>query len=418
MSYQFHRPQVMDCPSCGATLAVPDAETFVCDYCGKRIVIPPALRSPQAPADKQASQGDQDAVNKKAWRQISPAEMDYRQKQQWRSRFISLVAMSIALFLIGLVLAIVMLFNPASSSRDTIESSGVELNITPLPTMVQFARLEMAFGSQGSHAGQLDDARSIAVDPRGNIFVADYSTGRVNKFDPQGNFLQLIQVLSPQEGENCYTRKIVTDDQGNLYTTCAGQIIKYNTQDGRLLLTIPDQWPEIYYESVTVAPDGNLYATNGMAGTDDVIILSPQGELLSHWKDMVENVNQDDPAIQLELAVSHSGRLYLLSPFGNQVYVYNPDGSFGFSFGQQGQRPGQFNMSTGMLAITDDDYLVISDVYRADLFDARGSYLGKTFTIDYDVAGGSIHGMAIDNSGDLYFISSGGKVLKFAVNYP
>jgi len=42
MSYQFHRPQVMDCPSCGATLAVPDAETFVCDYCGKRIVIPPA----------------------------------------------------------------------------------------------------------------------------------------------------------------------------------------------------------------------------------------------------------------------------------------------------------------------------------------------------------------------------------------
>jgi sugar lactone lactonase YvrE len=169
---------------------------------------------------------------------------------------------------------------------------------------------------------------------------------------------------------------------------------------------------------VLVAHDGNLYSTNGMAGADDVIILSPQGEQLAHWVGTIENVNHDDPSIELALGVNHSGMVYILSPFGNKVYGYNPDGTFNFSFGEEGERAGQFSLSTGMLAITKQDYLVISDVYRVDLFDAKGSYLGKTFTIDYNTAGGSMFGMTMDINGDLYYISSGGKVLKFDMNYP
>ena len=37
---------------------------------------------------------------------------------------------------------------------------------------------------------------------------------------------------------------------------------------------------------------------------------------------------------------------------------------------------------------------------------------------DYIIAGGSMYDMAIDSTRDLYFISSGGKVLKFEMNYP
>ena len=31
-------PVVLECPGYGATLALPDADTFECDYCGKRMV--------------------------------------------------------------------------------------------------------------------------------------------------------------------------------------------------------------------------------------------------------------------------------------------------------------------------------------------------------------------------------------------
>jgi sugar lactone lactonase YvrE len=313
---------------------------------------------------------------------------------------------------------VLFLLTPTSSSPNTSLPSDIQVGTTLLPSMVPFARQVMVFGSKGGQPGQFDDARSIAVDNQGNIFVADYTSGRINKFNPQGGFLQLIQVNSSQENKDIYIFGIAADNQGNLYVACDGQILKYDAANGELLLTIPDQWPEIYYESVVVAPDGNLYSTNGMAGADDVIILSPQGELLAHWVDTIENVNHDDPSMVLALGVNQTGMVYILSPFGHTVYGYNPDCTINFSFGEEGDSAGQFSLSTGMLTITDKDYLVISDAYRADLFDANGTYLDKTFTIDYQVAEGSMYGMTIDAQEDLYYISSGGKVLKFALNYP
>ena len=158
---------------------------------------------------------------------------------------------------------------------------------------------------------------------------------------------------------------------------CDGNILKYNTDDGELILTIPDQWPEIYFDLVVVSPDGNLYSTNGMAGADEVTILSSQGEVLAQWMDVIKSVNHDDPAIDLALGVNHAGMVYILSPFANKIYGYNPDGRFNFSFGEEGDRAGQFSLSTGMLATTEKDDLVISDVYRVDLFDGSGNYLEK-----------------------------------------
>jgi sugar lactone lactonase YvrE len=284
--------------------------------------------------------------------------------------------------------------------------------------MVQFARLAMVFGSKGDQPSQFDDARSIAVDIQGNIFVADYDTGRINKFGPQGNFMQLIQVKSANGAGDVYIPSIASDDLENLYVTAGGNILKYNGSTGELVATFPGQWPDIYFESVIVAPDGNLYATNGMAGADDVIILNPDGEQLAHWVGTIEKINHDDPSMMLALGASHTGMVYILSPMGNKVYGYNPDGTFNFEFGEPGEHAGQFSLSTGMLAITEQDYLVISDVYKVDLFDAKGHYLNRSFTIDYKVAGGSMFGMTIDSQGDLYYISSGGKVLKFDMNYP
>ena len=155
-----------------------------------------------------------------------------------------------------------------------------------------------------------------------------------------------------------------------------------------------------------------------MAGSDEVIILNSQGDVIAHWMDVIKSVNHDDPAINLALGVNHTGMVYILSPFANKVYGYNPDGTFNFSFGEEGDGAGQFSLSTGMLVTTEKDDLVISDVYRVDLFDGSGNYLGKSFTIDYEVAGGSMFGMTIDSQGDLYYISSGGKVLKYDMTYP
>jgi len=89
--------------------------------------------------------------------------------------------------------------------------------------------------------------------------------------------------------------------------------------------------------------------------------------------------------------------VYILGPFGNQVYAYNPGGSFDFSFSEEGDRTGRYSLSTGLMAITEQHKLIISDIYCVDLFDGNGNYLNQTVTIDYNVAARTMCAMTIDS---------------------
>jgi DNA-binding beta-propeller fold protein YncE len=94
----------------------------------------------------------------------------------------------------------------------------------PLTTLVpdlplaQSSNIELQFGGGGSGAGQFDDPRGIAVDADDNIFVADYGSGRVQKFDPTGKFLQLINV-PPDDNDNYICN--ATNYAGSLWVAAA-----------------------------------------------------------------------------------------------------------------------------------------------------------------------------------------------------
>ena len=51
-----------------------------------------------------------------------------------------------------------------------------------------YPRVVLTFGGKGSGVGLFTDPRTISVDAKGNIYVADYSDGRVQVFDSQGNY--------------------------------------------------------------------------------------------------------------------------------------------------------------------------------------------------------------------------------------
>jgi sugar lactone lactonase YvrE/predicted RNA-binding Zn-ribbon protein involved in translation (DUF1610 family) len=417
MKNQFSQPQVWECPSCGATLALPDSDSFECDYCGKLILVPPELRrqKPSQEVTDNVEHTPGTITLEQQLIEITRTKIDSPRPKT--SKLILALSLSITVLLAGAILVVLALM-PSNSSPVNTAGPGIKGHITQLPTQIPFAQLGLVFGSEGNQPGRFNDGRWIAVDPQGNIFVADYTTGRINKFDPQGNFLQLIQVKSADANPDIYIFGLAADESGNLYVSSDGRILKYEAASGKLLMTIPDQWPEIYFDSIVAGPDGNLYSTNGMAGADDVIILDPSGQVLSRWTETIEKVNHDDPAVQLSLGVDQAGKVYILSPIGNKVYSFNPDGGFSLSFGEPGENPGQFELSMGRLAVTKQDYLVVADVYRVDLYDKYGNYMDQTFTVDYNIAGGSMYDMAIDLIGDLYFISSGGKVLKFEMTYP
>ena len=51
-----------------------------------------------------------------------------------------------------------------------------------------FASETLRFGSEGIGQGQFKDARHIAIDSNGNVYVGEYTGGRIQVFDSEGNF--------------------------------------------------------------------------------------------------------------------------------------------------------------------------------------------------------------------------------------
>lgn len=88
-----------------------------------------------------------------------------------------------------------------------------------LPTSQEYASVVFRFGGEGIGAGWFEDARSIAVDGRGNIYVAEYTGGRVQVFDPSGKFTTQWFI---GDSKTCIS-DMTADRQGTVYVS-AGKI--------------------------------------------------------------------------------------------------------------------------------------------------------------------------------------------------
>jgi sugar lactone lactonase YvrE len=308
-------------------------------------------------------------------------------------------------------------FQPNQSESTPLPLRVQGPDVPVIPTFTPLAGLLLRFGELGSEPGQFDDPRYIAIDLQGNIFIGNYSGGRVQKFDPQGNFLLLIDVPAPDTGGEIYMSGMGADSQGRLYVNRNGDILVYDTTNGNLINTIPNGWPDIYYDALHVAGDF-LYTSNGMAGTDDLLKLSPVGEVLFHRQEVIESVDKDDPALSLQIAVDPQGQIYVLSSFGPHIYVYDVLGNYLFRFGEEGHDAGQIDLGSDLIAIDPRSRLYVASSYRIDQFDTQGNYLDYSFDVFDDSENGVPMGMTFDSQGFLYIVCNNGRVLKYQINSP
>jgi sugar lactone lactonase YvrE len=94
--------------------------------------------------------------------------------------------------------------------------------ITPAGNVTTFA----GDGTQGDTDGPADSARfnwpsDVAVDGAGNVYVTDYSNGRIRKIDTAGN----VTTLEDSGGSIVYPNAVAVDGAGNVYCTFNNQAI-------------------------------------------------------------------------------------------------------------------------------------------------------------------------------------------------
>lgn len=262
-----------------------------------------------------------------------------------------------------------------------------------------FAKLVFSFGGPGIGPGLLNDARSIAIDGAGFLYVADYTGGRIQKFKPNGEFVTLWMAdpKMPLTG-------LAADRQGVVYVVQKGDIARYDGGSGQALgkIEYEEGWG---FEQVCVAADGGLVAS-WYCNRDDLVRFNARGEATQTIRSALSG-QTDESELDMKVAVDGLGNIYALGTFHNAVFKFNLSGKYVSRFGASGDAAGQFRAASA-IAVDGQGRVYVADFKGIQVFDGEGRYLGRIGVT------GPASGMAFDGQGYLWVVART-KVYKYEV---
>src|SRR5204862_4814557 len=118
----------------------------------------------------------------------------------------------------------------------------------------EFATTQLKFGTEGIGPGMFTDARSIALDGQGNIYVGEYSGGRIQVFDASGKF-----ITQWTADPKMPLRGLTVDRKGTVYVVQRGIITRYEGQTGKSLGKVSYSDGD-GFDDITATPDGGFVA--------------------------------------------------------------------------------------------------------------------------------------------------------------
>lgn len=400
---------VFSCPSCGARLqAKGDAVQVACDYCGNHVTVPEGLR-PARPAPAAPAPPVVVIQHSSSAAPAPPARAGGACVGVFIVLILGLVAAGAATWLvferttstIVSTIPTMITIDERFSLETTVVSVPPTTGLPPATPTPAYAGVALRFGEEGTGAGHFDDLRSIAVDGRGNIYTGEYSSGRIQKFDPQGQFLTTWQ----PPGRNPL-RGLAADRAGHVYVVRQGVILKYDGATGELLRTFDNA--EYGYDDVTMRADGTLLAVDSSAASTDIVHLDADGNLLSRIANPIAN-QTERPELNMRVAVDGLGTIFALGSFNNAIFKFTPEGKFVTRIGSEGDAPGQFwPLALFAIAVDNQSRVYASDVKGIQVFDAEGRYLGL---IEVE---GSASGIVINDQNDI-FVAARSQVLKYVL---
>jgi len=229
----------------------------------------------------------------------------------------------------------------------------------------QFFERVQIIGTRGTGVGQFNKPRSVAVDKQDNLYVVDM-TGRVQKFSPEGEFILSWQMpqtdLGKPKGMGC-------------------------DRDGNIIVIEP------HYQRVNhFTPEGKLVAQWGTHGTNDGQLTLPRsaavnsrGEIFVSEYTVVDRVQRFKlPTTKPTFNIQHSTSNVERSPLAltrstsaeERENTSPTQAEWLGSFGQPGNRDGEFNRAEGLgIDVADRVYVADSCNHRIQVFSPEGKWL-------------------------------------------
>lgn len=205
-------------------------------------------------------------------------------------------------------------------------------------------------GQESPTPGTFNEPWGVAVDPQGNLYVADTWNHRVQKFDSTGRFLlEWGQAGQLSDGPDRLwgPRGIAVNPDGRVYITDTGnkRVAVFDTS-GKFLFEFGAEGDDRLDEPVGIAvgADGRVYVAD--TWNLRVAVFSADGESITSWpvQGWVSNSLDNKPY----LAVDDQSRVYVTDPEGYRLIVFSASGEPLAVFGQYGPEEDSFGLPVGV----------------------------------------------------------------------
>ena len=200
----------------------------------------------------------------------------------------------------------------------------------------------LVIGARGNGAGLFVKPRSVVVDRADNVYVCDM-TGRIQKFDPEGNYLLQWQMPEIERGR---PKGMALDHEGNIvviephysrinHFTPEGELVSQWGQHGR------ERGELSFPRSVAFAPDGSAFVSEFQ------IVERLQKFGLARESVRVEICGAGNGPSEFNraegLSLDATGKLYVADSCNHRVQVFDGDGTFLREHGGPGAASGEFS---------------------------------------------------------------------------
>lgn len=397
-----------DCPSCAAPVFVDASERTVrCEYCGNNLMVPEELRAAPIPplpefqhtvVISMGALGETENVIK-----LSP------QAPIKAPRRLGCWAAMIVFLLIAITFASVGLGVWAALAPFKFDVFNFNIGMPGATPDTGFATKSLVFGGRGVGPGMFQTAVDLTIDGSGDIYVAEENSGRVQRFNEQGTYLNGWVV----EGE--HPAAIAADrSSGSVYVVTREQVHKYEGTSGTLLGTFATK-PIGFFppEDLALYPNGDLLVYTSGEG-DDLVRLSPSGQEVNRFKTVLTGVYGKvvaPPPWLVDATLDDVENILVLNKGStptSEVLRYSPDGKYMTRFGASSNGGSGFTFAKA-LAVDKEGRVYVSDLKGIHIFDKHGNFK-EMITL---APGETVEGMETTAQGDLLVVTSYQQVIRF-----
>ncbi|HWF89428.1 MAG TPA: NHL repeat-containing protein [Pyrinomonadaceae bacterium] len=384
-------PQTFDCPKCGAPVTSERPTDFAttrttvrCEYCHSQLIAPNELAGRPA--------------------QVVQIKIGLSEG----SKFPKWIWLVLAIPLIGLIIAGLAALGALAPLFYSVSRPAVQPVKPVAPTLPNketkpgFASVLLDFGKEGIGAGMFNDARSIAVDGAGRIYVGEYTGGRIQVFDPEGKFVTQWSIGD----RKTILRGLAADRKGTVYVVEGGHIDRYRGETGEKVGEVA--YERNGFDDVSVGADGGLVAA-WQGNRDDLVVFDANGKLVRTIPEAISGASGDSE-LAMRVAVDGAGNIFALGRFNNGVFKFGRDGKFINRFGDDGDQPGQFRAPYS-IAVDGYGRVYVGDMKGIQVFDGNGRYVSVINV--KNVA----FGMVFNDKNELFVVARD-HVVKYSVPTP